>query len=82
MAVITGMMNTGMITTGAIITGFTTPMVTTAFTMYGGIRGGGTGIGGELAGVITGTGISFMPDSMWSGIKVDAGGSVRVMVAG
>lgn len=77
-----GVMNTGKITIGVTATGYITRTDTTAFGLCGGTRGGGIGIGGDVAGVITGNGISITADSMLCGTTQDAGGGDRGTAAG
>ena len=75
------MTNTGttipVMDTGSIIL-----MATTVFIMSGGIPGGGIGTGGGATGVIISVGISSTVDSMWSGMRMVAGGGVPDMAAG
>lgn len=82
MKMITGVMNTGMMNVGVRATGFIIHMGTTVSIMYGGILGGGIGIGGGAVGTVTSTGISFTTDTMLSGMSTAAGGIDQDMVAG
>ena len=70
----TGMMNTGRMTTGVTATGLIIPMDTTAYTLSGGIRGGGIGSCCAVTGVIPSRGISSTLASTLSGMTVVIGG--------
>ena len=78
---IIGMTNTGKMNTGMMATGFIIHMDTIVSIMYGGIHGGGIGIGTGAIGSITSAGISFTVDSMLCGIIMAAGGTGQDMVA-
>lgn len=70
----TGRMNTGRMTTGVTATGLIIPMDTTAYTLCGGIRGGGIGSGCAATGVVTSRGISSTLVSTSYGMTVVNGG--------
>ena len=79
---IPGTMNTGLMIVGTTATGYIIHTGTTVSTTFGGIHGGGVGTGRDATGVTISTGISFMLDSMLSGIKMVAGGLDHGMVTG
>jgi hypothetical protein len=60
--------------TGTMAIGFMHHTVTIVVISFGGIRGGGIGIGGDATGAITGLGISSTLATMWFGTTMDAGG--------
>jgi hypothetical protein len=57
-------MSTGTTIIGMMVIGYTCPTDTIVSIMYGGIRGGGIGIGRDATGAITGHGISSTLDSI------------------
>lgn len=78
---IIGMTNTGKMIIGTTATGSIIHMDTIVSIMYGGIHGGGIGIGTGAIGAITSIGISFTVDSMLYGMIMAAGGTDQDMVA-
>jgi hypothetical protein len=79
---IIGTTNIGLMIIGTTAIGYITHTGTTVSTTCGGTHGGGIGTGYGAIGVTTSIGISFMLDSMLSGIKMVAGGLDHGMVTG